>query len=113
MPKFKKTIEELETKFGKWLHLMDSIPEKFEDNVFLQLFKTEEIAKFSREEYQHYEDSLKYYRDLKNSLDTAREEGKIEGKIEIAKNGLKEGYPIEMISKMTGLTEEEIKQLKN
>ncbi|PIE97708.1 MAG: hypothetical protein CR988_06555 [Treponema sp.] len=123
MPKFKKTIEELETKFDKWLyviknlHLMDSIPEEFDDNVFLQLFKTAEIAKFSREEYQHYEDSLKYYRDLKNSLDTAREDGKIEGKIEskieIAKNGLKEGYPIEMISKMTGLTEKEIKLLKN
>jgi len=39
-----------------------------------------EIAKFSREEYQHYEDSLKSYRDLKNSLDTSKEEGSIEKK---------------------------------
>jgi predicted transposase/invertase (TIGR01784 family) len=60
--------------------------------------------------------SLKYYRDLKNSLDTAKEEGiiegiekemkkeKIEGKIEIAKNGLKEGLSLEIIMKLTRLT---------
>ena len=35
------------------------------------------------------EDSLKYYQDLKNSLDTAKEEGKIEGRIEMAKKSLK------------------------
>ncbi len=29
----------------------------------------------SKEERMAYEDSLKYYRDLKNSLDTAKEEG--------------------------------------
>ncbi|MCX6278182.1 MAG: Rpn family recombination-promoting nuclease/putative transposase [Bacteroidetes bacterium] len=40
-------------------------------------------------------------------------EGKNEGKIDVAKAGLKEGYPIEMISKITGLTEKEINDLKN
>jgi len=40
------------------------------------------IAKFTKEEYQNYEDSLKHYRDLKNSLDTSKEEGRIEGRIE-------------------------------
>ncbi|MBP8850170.1 MAG: hypothetical protein KBG80_06400 [Breznakibacter sp.] len=42
-----------------------------------------------------YEDSLKYYRDLKNSLDTAKEEGVIEGIAKgiekVAKNALKIG----------------------
>jgi hypothetical protein len=45
---------------------------------------------------------------MKNSLDTAKDERSIE----IAKKGLKEGYPIKMISKMTGLSEEEINELK-
>ncbi len=122
MPKFKKTLEELETKLDKWLyviknlHLMDSIPEKLEDNVFLQLFETAEIAKFSREEYQNYEDSLKYYRDIKNSLDTAkeegREEGRVEEKIEIAKNLLKLGISYEIIETSTGLSKEEIQKLQ-
>jgi len=114
MPKFNKNIEELETRFEKWLfvlknlHKLDRVPEKLKENIFLQLFETAEISKFTQKEYQDYENSLKYYRDLKNSLDTAKEEERIE----IAKKGLKEGYPIEMISKMTGLSEEEINELK-
>ncbi len=126
MPKFRKSIEELETRFEKWLyiiknlHKLDRIPETLKESIFLQLFQTAEISKFSKEEYLDYEDSLKYYRDLKNSLDTAREEGKIEGKIEgqieerieIAKNALKMKLPIDAIIKLTGLPKEEIEKLK-
>lgn len=122
MPKFNKAAEELETRFDKWLfilknlHKLERIPEKLKENIFLKLFETAEISKFSQLEYQEYEDSLKYYRDIKNSLDTAREEGKMEGKIEekieTAKTGLKEGLSVEMILKLTGLTKEEIEKLK-
>lgn len=81
-----KTVEPLETRFDKWLfvlknlHKPDRIPEKLKENVFMQLFETEEISKFSQQEYQEYEDSLKYYRDMKNSLDTKFEEGILENK---------------------------------
>ena len=122
MPKFNKAAEELETKFDKWLyvlknlHKLDRIPEKFKENIFLKLFETAEIAKFSQQEYREYEDSLKYYRDIKNSLDTARGEGIETGErkkqIEIAKTGLKEGLSVELIMKLTGLTIEEIENLK-
>ena len=118
MPKFNKNIEELETRFDKWLyvlknlHKLERIPEKLKEKIFLQLFETAEIAKFSQKEYQDYENSLKYYRDLKNSLDTAKEEGKIEGKIEDAIKMLEKGLEISLISEITGLTEEEIKKLK-
>lgn len=125
MPKFNKTIEELETKFDKWmfviknLPLLDRIPDKLRENIFIKLFDTAEIAKLSQTEYRDYEDSLKYYRDLKNSLDTAKEEGKMEGiiegkmerEIDIAKNMLKKGLEIEMISELTGLPLEEINKL--
>ncbi|MBN2435639.1 MAG: transposase, partial [Spirochaetes bacterium] len=39
-------------------------------------------------------------------------EGKLEGKTEAAKALLKEGVSIELISKCTGLSEEEIKSIK-
>ncbi|MBD9107267.1 hypothetical protein EGP99_05615 [bacterium] len=39
------------------------------------------------------------------------DEGKTIGKAEIAINLLKENYPIEKISKVTGLTEEEIEKI--
>ena len=39
-----------------------------------------EIATFTPEELREYEDSLKTYRDLKNSIDTARKEGRVKGR---------------------------------
>ncbi len=125
MPKFNKTVDELETRFEKWLfviknlHKLDRIPERLKEKIFLQLFESAEISKFSQQEYQEYEDNLKYYRDMKNSLDTSYEEGmnegkkkgKIEGKIEIAKAMIKENEPLEIIMKYTQLTEQEIKEL--
>ena len=39
-----------------------------------------EIAKFTPGELKEYEDSLKTYRDLKNSPDTAEEKGRHEGR---------------------------------
>ena len=45
-----------------------------------------EIATFTPEELREYEDSLKTYRDLKNSLDTAEEKGRVEGRVEGREN---------------------------
>ena len=117
MPKFNKTIDELETRFDKWLFVLrnlnklNRVPEKLREHVFDKLFETAEIAKFTPDQVRSYEDSLKNYRDLKNSLDTAREEGKIEGKIEIAKNALKKGLSRKDICELTGLSEAEIDEL--
>jgi predicted transposase/invertase (TIGR01784 family) len=122
MPKFNKTVDELETRFDKWLYILrnlnrlDKIPEKLKERIFEKLFETAEIAKFTPDQVQSYEDSLKYYRDMKNSLDTAKDEGRIEGKIEgkkeEAKNLLKNGASIDLIIKSTGLTVEEIKRIQ-
>ena len=71
-----------------------------------------EIAKFTQVELKEYEDNLKTYRDLKNSLDTAEEKGRVEGhveeKIAIARNLKSMGMSISDISKATGLQEEEV-----
>jgi len=126
MPKFNKTLSELKTRFDKWLYIiknlnrLDKIPEKLREKIFLKFFEVAEIAKFSREQLNEYEDSLKYYRDIKNSLDTAREEGLKEGvekgkeeeKNKIALNCLNEGMPIDVIIKLTGLTKQQIEKLK-
>ncbi len=118
MPKFKKTEKELKTRFDKWLfvlknlHKLDRIPDNLRESIFEKLFETAEIAKFNKEEYQSYEDSLKYYRDLKNSIDYAREVARKEGEIEIAKKMLSKNMDIQLIKEMTGLTEDEINELK-
>jgi len=127
MPKFKKTIDELETRFDKWLYVisnlnkLDRIPDSLREQIFEKVFETAEIAKFTPAQVLSHEDSLKYYRDLKNSLDTAREEGeiegilkgKLEGKIEVAKNMLSMNVAADIVMQATGLSEEEIKTLRD
>ena len=108
MPKFNKTLDELKTRFDKWLFVLrnlnrlDRVPDKLKERIFEKLFETAEIAKFTPNQVQSYEDSLKYYRDLKNSLDTARDEGMAEGIEMVAKNALKLGKPISEIIELTG-----------
>ena len=82
-----------------------------------------EIAHFTKTELREYEDSLKAYRDIKNSLDTAKEEGRAEGRaegleegmnkarVQFARDLLKISMPVSEIIKLTKLTEEEINKL--
>lgn len=95
--KFNKSIDELETNFDKWLYVLrnlsrlDNQPEYLKTAVFNRLFKAAEIAHFTKTELREYEDSLKAYRDIKNSLDTAKEEGRAEGLEEGMVKGRAEG----------------------
>ena len=99
-----------------------------------------EIAKFTPQEMREYETSKMAYRDIKNSVDTAKREGIAEGmkqgiekgmkqgmekgmkqgmekgmnlrSLEIARKMLAKGIDEVSIMDMTGLTAEEIKLLK-
>ena len=86
-------------------------PKVLQEKIFLKLFEVAEIASFSAEEKVQYEESLKYYRDLKNVVDTSRKEGLKEGKIQIAKEMKVDGFAIEKIIKYTGLSKSDIEEL--
>ena len=79
------------------------------------MFAAAEVAKLTQEEYAEYVASLNAYRDLKNSMDTAREEGeaigRAEEKINTAIRLLKKGMSIENVSDATELSQEQIEQL--
>ncbi len=131
MPKFKKTEEELETYFDKWLYVLRNLedltsrPAKLQEKIFAKLFEQAEIANYSEQEYNEYEHSLKVYRDLNNVIETAESKGEkkgeargiVKGKVEkakeIARSMLEEGLAIELIMKITQLSKEEIEQLKS
>ena len=118
MPHFSKAENELETRLDKWLyfikHLEDfqNIPEVFKDEIFEIAFEKAEIAKYTENERNEYEQSLKIYRDLKGAFDTAFYDGKIEGinyrNNEIAKSLKENGVSIDIIIKTTGLTLKQI-----
>lgn len=130
MPNFNKSEDELETDQDKWLflfknlHQLQAVPKRLQQEIFISIFDKAQIAKFDPVERQAYEDSLKYYRDMKNVIDTAameaREEGKQEGielgkhteKLEIARNMLNNGLEVALIAQLTGLTQDDIKALR-
>ena len=119
--KFDKTEDELVTLYDKWLYVLknlsrlDERPAALKEKVFTKLFEEAEIAKFTPTELKEYEDSLKAYRDVKNSIDTALEKGREEGKnlkaIQIAKKMLAAGMDIDTIINMTDLSKSEIEKL--
>ena len=102
------------------------------DFGFDRLFEEAEIAKFTPQEMREYETSKMAYRDIKNSVDTAKREGIAEGmekgmkeglekgrsegmnqrSLDIARNMLADGVDINQIMKYSGLTQEQIEKLK-
>lgn len=117
MPNFNKKEEELVSMEDKWLYLLknlnrlDKKPIRLQEKIFEKVFKLAEVAKFSSEERNAYEDSLKYYRDLKNSLDTSFEEGERSKAIKVAQKCLLRGMSIEDAAEMTELSIAEVREI--
>jgi predicted transposase/invertase (TIGR01784 family) len=118
MPKFNKSVDELETRFDKWMYVLKNLPKlqelpfQLQERIFEKIFRVAEIAKLNRQEIAEYEDSLKKYRDLYSAIETAKMEGEVKGKMETALKMLEDGVSSENICKYTGLSQEQIKQLK-
>jgi predicted transposase/invertase (TIGR01784 family) len=127
LPNFTKTADQLETLQDKWfylfrhLHELDDIPPRLREQVFLRLFEIASIARFEPEERQAYESSLKYYRDLKNVIDTARDEGREEGREEGAQQAKRDTarklmalgvLSDQQLADATGLTLDVIRQVR-
>ena len=103
------------------------------DFGFDHLFEEAEIAKFTPQEMREYETSKMAYRDIKNSVDTAKREGIAEGMekgmelgmakgmekgmnqkaLEIAENMLAMGLSAEQVAKATQLPLDIIKNQNN
>lgn len=117
MLKFNKSESELVDMFDKWLFVLRNLsvfmerPVELHERVFRRLFDAAEIAKFTKQQYDEYEDSLKVYRDWMNTIETAkirsceegleeglekgREEGRMEERFELARKFKNSGVPID------------------
>jgi conserved hypothetical protein (putative transposase or invertase) len=129
LPKFVKSLDELETNFDRWMYLLKSLPtlndrpKEIQGKIFDKFFKIAEINKLTPQEMKDYNKSILEYSDVRDAANCAREEGFKEGEekgrkileereIEIAKNLLKKGISTEIIEQCTGLTAEEIESLR-
>ncbi len=127
MPKFTKTLDELEDNVDKWLFVLKNIsklqelPEKLQNRIFEKLFKVAEIAKYTHDEWIAYQMSLKDYRDNKAAIQTAIEDGRKEGRDEERKlqeakiKALEENHSKELQKKDSMLKEKDsmLQQMAN
>ena len=122
MPKFNKTEDELVTMFDKWMFALRNLsrllerPKALQERIFTRLFDQAEIARFTPEERREYQESIKDYWDYYSTMTTSFNKGKAEGKDEANReNALRmkeKGYTVEDIAEITGLSTEEIRNLK-
>ncbi|MEO1625166.1 MAG: Rpn family recombination-promoting nuclease/putative transposase [Bacteroidota bacterium] len=133
LPKFTKEADELETHFDKWLYvfrylaILQNRPKQLQEKIFVKLFESAEIAKFSMEDRNAYKQRLKHYNYLKNAIDSSEraglergmkqgiqigmDKGMKQGIEQVAKKMKDAGLAIEQITELTGLSAEEIDQL--
>ena len=107
------------------------------NKVLERLFEEAEIAKFTTQEIREYETNKMAYRDIKNCIDTAKQEGLAEGielgrkicmakgmekgraegkheaNTEIAQRLLAMGLPAEQVAKATQLPLDKVQNLSN
>lgn len=134
---FNKPLAACTTILDKWLFCLRNLsnllerPATLQGRIFEKLFRTAEISKFSENERRAYEQSINAYRDIKNGMDAAKEEGLKEGIKKGREEGLAEGreegraeekrsnarmmkalgIPAETIREVTGLSLGEIDKL--
>ena len=124
-------MRQSEERYTKNLSRLDNRPAALREKIFSKLFAAASVARFTPTELREYEDSLKAYRDIKNSLDTAKEQGREEGLEEglakgreeglakgreegialVAKAMYAKGMDVDTIASMVGMAKDEVERL--
>ena len=110
---------------------MSRLPAELQEEVFRRFFEAAEIAHFDRDKREKYISEMFTQDDYINEIETAREngeikgraeglvegeakgraEGRAEGKASVAVSMIEEGLDMQLISKLTGFSLEELKNL--
>ncbi len=134
LKKFKKKLPDIHSTLERWIMFMNKSHEYTKETLPTELSNDEEIVaameeleimSFNEAEREHYENQEKKYLDKlalerqlqrdkekqQKELEAAEAKGRNERNIEIAKALKKDGVPIGVISKNTGLSKEQIDKL--
>lgn len=119
LPKFKKTIDQLKDISDKWIYFLQNA-EKY-TNPPQELQKTQSLAKafdvlergrWSDKDLIKYEKMIDAERVEKSVLKTAEIRGEKRNSIKIARDMLIDGFNDAIIHRLTGLSEQELEELK-
>ncbi|MCX0408770.1 Rpn family recombination-promoting nuclease/putative transposase (plasmid) [Clostridium perfringens] len=100
-------IKEPESETVKILETTDEVLRNAKAQLYKISLDKDSIARYREFEKRMYDETSA----LNSAKREGKEEGRIEEKINLAKKSITEGLPISLISKLTGLSEEEIKRL--
>ena len=93
-----------------------NLPSAEQKKMLDYLAKLPDVRYLSSEEQEKYDESIKaiddYYSGLYGSYVDGEEKGIAKGKAEVARNMLAIGMPWSQIVQLTGLTENQLKQLQ-
>ena len=103
------------------MEVLERLPFTAQKKIFDHLAKLADVRCLSSEDQEKYDESIKavddYYSGLYGSYVEGEEKGiakgKAEGKAEVARNMMAMGMPWSQIVQLTGLTEEQLKQLQS
>lgn len=113
LPLFAKEEEECENDFERWIYVLknmstlERMPFMARNAVFKKLASIADITSLSKEEREKYDESIKIMRDNIAAYEGAQ----FVAQMQIAKNMLEGGVPIDDISRYTGLSKEDISSL--
>ena len=125
LPLFTKEPNDCQDTFERIIYvlknmdILERMPWLAQDAVFKRLASIAEVAAMSNEERSKYDESLRIYRDTisvmegqyQEGLEKGLEKGLKQAHIDDARIMKSDNMPIELISKYTGLTVEEIEAL--
>ena len=120
-----KEADECENQVERWIYLLKNmetlnrLPWAAQSAVFKKLESIADVGGMTRAERLQYDEALKKYRDTISVFEGVRMEGRMEGreegqkeeKIANARKMKTYGLALEMISDITGLTIDEVRDL--
>ena len=130
LPKFKKKESELETHFERWLYVLKNMsnfknrPTFAQGEIFDKVFELAEIKRLTKTDMANYKKSVMEYHDVRDCMECARNEGRVEGREEgimigvekvreeVIQKFFQKNVAIEDIVFFTGYTEEQILRLR-
>ena len=118
LERFRSSNPNLDDKLNQWLAFVDTENEKWVRTVMDKNNKINEALKLKDdftcddEALDLIEQQLIWEMDYNTSIKEAREDGEKDAQIKIAKSMLKENLDVDTISKVTGLSKEEIEKIK-
>ena len=108
LPKFKKELKECKTLTDKWIYFiknaksLDVIPPDVNDEGLKEAYTESDRHNWTKDELDSYDYFLMREQDERGKVELAEKRAEEKKVFEIARNGLREKLPIEVISKLTG-----------